>query len=308
MDRESIFSWLYDPEAASSLSGDVSQAELARQAGNHRSVQEIFETWTQNPAIVPFLEWLALKRNELGIDPDLIEQEDLITAGLAGLGRIKHVNLNSQLQATLNEATQERMKLLSEIYQVHDLYTLLDPPTLPPWTIHRGSICWMAEIAQDQAKTFLIIDDQEGAREIVRTTLSRISEMNLEIGGIDFETPEDVLKAKSYQAFRQRKEFLGAFSAQGVLWLRLAELDHNLEYMLRAVNFVSLTHLYEPNPHRLATVAVRTLRATLSLNYHGSLLSRVCGVKDGGLGFIQAFFSSPSATISSLKQFLREKR
>lgn len=285
------------------LRDDVTLAEQARQEGNHQKVMDIFDYWIKSNRYERILTELQDRK---GSGLNLTEEEDLIKAGLAGLGRIEHVDANSQLKSPFEEAKALASRRTIWVYA---LYGSLNIDTLPPWTIHESAIFWPAEIAQDKAKTLVLSGyDPKLAGKVIDQALIDIPNINLDVGDIDFKTPDQILKAEDYLSYRARKRFLGAFSGQGVLWLRKAEIDKKLEYMTRALNFLSLVHIHEPNSHRLATVATRVMLASLSSSYQGSVGERFNSLCLGSYGIMQALSSNWEDTLSSLKQSFRERK
>lgn len=302
----------YDKVLIPQLAQTVSGAEEKRQSGDHQLVQRIFDAWTytlppeQKKGHLRSYDQDLLHQIRLysrRLELDLLEQEDLLKVGLAGLGRIHHVDANSQFKETGYLPT-----LLDRINQAQALYQRLKPETLAPWTIHGGSIYWPAEIAQDLANTYILTGDRQAAENILNEAIREIATKNLQVGGIDFKTPEETLKETGYAAYFGKKDFLGAFSAQGVLYLRKAILTRDLSDMAKALDFVSLAHRFEPNAHRLATISLRLFQASLSSSYHDGVGTRLIRIVDGTLGLIQAFLSSPKDTVSSVKQSVRERK
>lgn len=289
------------------LARDISKAEQARQAGQHQAVQETFDFWTNRALNEEIFRKLAEREVRFSqFHLDLSREEDLIRAGLAGMARIQHVDTNSELKTTPD--TQQLPVAAKRINPVSALYRRIPLHTLPPWTIHEGATYWPAEVAQDWANTYTILGNPPLSEQIVQNSLQEASQLNLLIGGIDFQTSDDTLKTLDYNRYRQRKLYLGAYSAQGVLWARHAKLSGNLEEMVQGLGFIALAHHHEPNPHRLATIAMKTVAASASNTYHGPLLTRATGLILGTARLTEAFFSDPKATYSALTQALRERR
>ena len=145
LSREERAKWFYDRKLIPSLSDDVMQAEIARQKGEHSRVGEVYSHWSSQAEAR--LKKLESRRKGLAVD--LAPQKDLLKVGFAGLGRIRHVDTNSQLKAD----PDKKDVLLSQIGEVRKLYGLLGLETLVPWTIHGGPIHWLSEVAQDEVNT-----------------------------------------------------------------------------------------------------------------------------------------------------------
>ena len=138
------------------LSNDVSLAEKSRQAGNHTAVEELYHRWITTRPEIDLMTISGAPSREV----------DLFKVGFAGLGRIRHVDINAQLQTTPRISD-----LLVGVNEVERLYQILGINMLPSFSIHRGSMCWPLEIAQDQARTAQIMGDSEKAVQIMEQQL-----------------------------------------------------------------------------------------------------------------------------------------
>lgn len=281
MNIESSPAYQYVQDLVTNLSCHVNGAEHERRAGHHLKVQEYFDYWAQYEKDgQPLLEEVSSIKRMIASRINLTPQEDLIKVGLAGLGRIAHVDANSEFKET-----KDTIRLINRMRKPLELYERLDPETLVPWTIHGGSIYWPAEIAQDTATSQILLGGPKDAEETLNEALEKASKINLEIGS---------------------KKYLGAFSAQGVLWYRKAMISQDLSEMEKAICFVTLAHMKEPNPHRLATIALSTLRSSLSPKFSGNSGVRTACFGYGLSGVMEAFCYDPKDTISSIKQAFRE--
>ena len=293
---------LYNDHFILAMSGTVMKAEQARQTRSHEEVERIFSRWVGGEKDKRVIEKLRQVARRAGVD--LGHQEDKIKVGYAGLGRIEHVDANSQLKRTPEE---QRGLPLERIAQAQRLYDRLGLATLVPWTIHEGSIHWLSEVAQDGVNTSKILGNEMKAHKILEDAILATAEVcdGLE-ELVDLETPEAQLRKQNYDAWKNRKIYLGSLSAQGVLWARfgkLTRLHSGLTYGLRRVLEASQ---YEPNPHRVATLALWTIAATRSYRYYEELPARIKGGFLGMKSLCRAFIMSPQQAISAVRQFAKE--
>ena len=293
---------IYKEHFIPTMSEAVMNAEQARHARSHGEVERIFDRWTRGKKDQRAIEKLRQISRRAGVN--LAPQEDEIKVGYAGLGRIEHVDANSQLKQTSEE---QKDLPLERIAQAHRLYERLGLATLVPWTIHGGSIHWLSEVTQDEANTSKILGNEMKAHKILEDAILSTAEVcdGLE-ELVDLETPEAQLRKQNYDAWKNRKIYLGSLSAQGVLWARfgkLTRLHSGLTYGLRRVLEASQ---YEPNPHRVATLALWTIAATRSYRYYEELPARIKGGFLGVKSLCRAFIMSPQQAISAVRQFAKE--
>ncbi|MFH0937421.1 MAG: hypothetical protein V1808_03955 [Candidatus Daviesbacteria bacterium] len=293
----------YDEKLIPSLKSVVSQAEEDRKSGNHQAIQSAFEFWIDATRDQQIFHRLMLQAQEFELDLSL--QRDILKVGFAGLGRIQHVDANSELKMVKTQESTDR--IMGRINQATELYARLDLESLDPWTIDGSSIFWSAEIAQDKANTAIIT----GQENLAKSTLERaLVEINRAINGpkVNLETPDNVLRVENYSLFKERKRFIGALSSRGVIYYRIALITHEVDDMMAALNFTNIADSFQPNLHRLATVSQKTLQAAFSLNYRGSLYLRESAIIMGTQHLIEAFFTSPKDTISAVRQAIRERK
>lgn len=301
---ESSPAYQYVQSLVSGLSADVTEAEKERQVSHHTQVQNYFYRWNERVnGNQPLLDKVLSIKKSLSSRHNLTPEEDLIKSGLAGLGRIGHVDANSEFKKTEDSA-----RLNTRMAQSLDLYEKLDPENLVPWTIHGGSIYWPAEIAQDIASSQILLGHPNEAELTLQKAIIDSFKITLEIGKIDFNTPDEILKAENYSAFKARKRAMGATSALGVLWYRKAMISKDLTEMEKAISFTTLAQIRETNPHRLAIIALKTLQSSLSPNFFGDLRARTFCFAYGFSGVFEAFCYSPNDTMASINQALRERK
>lgn len=315
-ERENIFSWrgelqgkslaeraqwFYDEKLIPILADDVAQAEQNRQVMNHQSVEETFTGWTINRQDQRILSKLSQREKARSIN--LEQQVDSIRVGFAGLGRIQHVDANSQLKLAANKDP-----IIERVSQVQQLYKRLGLEHLVPWTIHGGSIYWPSEVAQDQANTQKIFDEPEQAKKILSQAINQTGQVveNLKGQELDLFTSDKQLKEKDYQAWRQRKIYLGALSALGVLRARQGRITRRLPWVFVGLNQVYRAHQHEPNPHRLATLAIWAFFDAFSQNYQSHYQYRLKVARFGLWRFNQAALVSPKDALLALSQHLKE--
>lgn len=293
---------IYNEHLIPTMSRAVMKAEQARQATSHEEVEQIFNRWTRGKKDQRAIEKLRQISRRAGVN--LAPQEDEIKVGYAGLGRIEHVDANSQLKSVV-EARE--VFPLTRIDRAKQLYDRLGLATLVPWTIHGGSIHWLSEVTQDKANTSKILGNKMKAHKILEDAILATAEV---CDGLkesaDLKTSEKQLKQQDYDAWKNRKIYLGSLSAQGVLWARFGKLNKlhsGLTYGLRRVLEASR---YEPNPHRVATLALWIIAATRSYRYYEEFPARIKGGFLGMKSLCRAFIMSPRQTISAVRQFRKE--
>ena len=225
------------------------------------------------------------------MEVSLIPQRELLQVGLAGIGRIKHVDNNSQLKGAIHG---KKRQLLTEIRDVQLLYHRLGLATLVPWTIHNGSVCWPAETSQDKANTFIILHQPQAASDILMEAIKKTAAIVSSHKGINLYIPDETLKLEKPEEWKRRKIYLGSLSAMGVLWARKARLDKHLGTLILGLNLVKDAYKFEPNPHRLATIALWTIRASFDgNNFKSDFLTRAEGIALGIQSLAISFLRSP---------------
>jgi hypothetical protein len=298
---EERIQWFYDKKLIPALADDVDQAEQNRQKTAHQDVEEAFSKWTTGERDQEILRKLASRENKYGTG--LSEQADLIEVGLAGLGRIEHVDANSQLKSSL-----DREPVMARIVRAQELYNRLGLENLAPWTIHCGSIHWLSEVAQDKVNTHKILNQPEEATEILDQAIRETSRVvdALEREELDLIISDEELKRESYNAWRKRKIYLGALSALGVLLARQGKIKKHLPWLFVGLKKVHEAHRYEPNPHRLATLAIWAFFGALNQSYLSRRPYRLKTVRSGLKYFFEATSANPKDAFLALSQHLKE--
>lgn len=282
--------WFYNQKLIPHLSVDVATAESGREKKNHRQVNQIFENWVAGDKDQKILT--KLDKRVQGKKINLLAEEDLIKVGYAGLGRIQHVDINTQIKKEVRQKTF----LVKKLEEVQKLYQRLGLETLIPWTIHQGSIQWIAEVAQDQATTQEVLGNSQESIKILTTATEKTFEIVTQTEkGVNLETPELVLQRADPAAFEQRKFFLGSLSAFGVLLARRAKITGNLPELTLGLSYVARADAHEPNPSRLSTIALWTIRGVLGKDYEGGLSIRARALTLASLSLIKASLEKKTA-------------
>ena len=292
------------------LASSVANAEQARQVMNHQAVEEIFAGWiwrdpqTKKLSLIESILDRVRERN-VRFNGALSKEKDLIEAGYAGLGRIEHVDANTELKSLHEEDSALRQDVLLRISRVRTLvYRYLDLKNLVSWTIHGGAIYWPAEITQDDADTEIILGNKTRAQQILSHAIDEAREtygrLSLRIN-LDVPSPDPEI---NYRGYRQRETLIGAAWALAILYARQGRLDQRVGGLTESLGYASSVDRFEPNPHRLATLALWALGGSLSREYSGSLSERIETFGLGILEFGTAVFEDRKAVLSVLKQFL----
>jgi hypothetical protein len=273
------------------LSHAVGDAETFRVNDQHQKVVEAWRTWI-GPA--PFAKARQLIGEASQLAP---EYHDLWRVGLAGIARIAHVSCNSQL----NQSNPNWNDPIQLIFQIGSFYNVLNPTTLVPWTIHRGPIYWPAEIAQDMVRTYQRKGQLDLAAREISTAIVKTNQVIEDLAGvIDLRTPKGQL---GYIPLVTRQTYLGAMSASGVLYARDGRQNKYQPNILIGLRRVYGSHTYEPNPHRLATLAMWTLSSSVSPNYASNSENRFIGTIEAMQCWVIAFRHNPNVTLLATKQF-----
>jgi hypothetical protein len=302
LSREERAKWFYNKKLIPSLSDDVTQAEIARQQGEHGRVREVYSHWSSQAEAR--LKKLESRQESLGVD--LSPKRDLLKVGFAGLGRIRHVDTNSQLKRA---ESQDKDTLLSQIDEVKKLYDLLGLGTLVPWTIHGGPIHWFSEVAQDEVNTQKILGDEEKASLIlnkaVEGTEGVIESLRERHNIPDLLQKED--DELGYEDKVAKELYLGSVSALGVLWARRAKMSLDLKDFDKSLTYLFESTHFDHNYHRLATVSTWALVASFTPSFRGSFADRFKLALRSSRGIFTAFRGSPKDTLSAVRQFVRGK-
>lgn len=281
----------------------VSTAERARQNLDHAQVDELFRQWVLD--LLQDNETRHILKDARRLE--LVQERDLIRVGMAGLIRIKHVDLNSLLGESSGE---KREPILQEVVTTNRVYKQLGGlRKLPSFSIDWNSMSWWLENVQDWMSTYEKMGDEEGAGGVAIPAIveGRGVLRGLRAADVDLKTPNDVLKARDYSAFILRRQFLGTLSALGVILVRNGKRDHSLFAILEGLNLVVEGYTHEPNSHRLATLALWTIQAAVSGEYKTSLPDRTFGLGSGLVQLIRANRGDAVSSLSSLRQMIRER-
>jgi hypothetical protein len=256
----------YNTSLIPNLSDQVMEAELARRRQDHDTVRTIFNHHIENGKEQIVLRKLERRSHEINLD----EERDMIVAGFAGLGRIEHVDANSEYKETSQQTSLRR------IARVEELYNYLGVEQLPPFSIHGGSMNWPLEIAQDRANTQVILENSEVARNIINEAIANVRRETDQLKlNVDLKVPEEELKESDYEKYLDRKRYLGNISGLGVHMAKLARMDGSIIGMIEAMRYTNEAYKYEKNKDRLATISKWTLDAARSREYNGNLRERI---------------------------------
>lgn len=288
--------WFYNQKLTPALEETVIEAERARLEKDHQTVEKGWNTWVgKGPRMGDqrILAKLRARERKLGIS--LAPEEDLLKAGFAGLGRISHVDANSQLKVKENAGTQD--PILIKIEEIRNLYQRLGVETLAPWTIDGGSINWVSEIAQDEANTQTILRNSQEAEGILNQAIFQTDQLIkvLEVK-VDMTTPEDKLRAEDYKKWKERKIYFGSVSALGPLWYRKAKISKKISDMITSLELVRYANRFVPNQERLITISFWTITSAISPGYSGSLGQRLKGMVLGITSLASSVLINPKGS------------
>lgn len=119
---------------------------------------------------------------------------------------------------------------------------------------------------------------------------------------------DDLLRVRDYSVFLRRKQYLGILSVLGVLTMRDGRRINNLFEVLEGLSLLAESYLYEPNPHRLATLAGWTIGAAMSSKFRATFEMKLLGIESGLVQLAGVGRDNRNATLSSLKQMWRERK
>ena len=160
---------------------------------------------------------------------------------------------------------------------------------------------WVEETGQDLMNTERISGNEIRIKETLVKLTAEISRKEYELVALGWQEDEG-----------QRKEIAGLRSAEGLLYAQAGKAIKSWSYMNIALAQVKSAHDLDPNPHRLATISIWTLAATL--RYPGSwekdlgLLARPKLAFEAIKSFSGVLFSKDiKEAISALKQAVRRK-
>lgn len=281
------------------LSGDVANAEKARQERDHQEVDNIYNNWLGNSRYLELLDQIGGLNEHLNIEP----YKNTLAIGFIGLGRIKHVDANTRLKRA---AADDRPPILQEVYSViHGPYLDINVRELPPFTIHGGNINWFGETSQDEFNTAYIIGDYGWARRVAHEAIETLKEDLASLNDIITNVPERILRVNNYPEYVRRKKFIGNYSSLGILVMREAMLNRHLPSLNEGFSYVFTADKMDPNPERLALTSLWSLESSFTLP--GNLKERFTAVRNGVRGIVRVSEKDMGTVIKAYKQHLQER-
>jgi len=278
------------------LSDDVTKAETARQWGDYPAVDEIDDKWRGEDNRRAKLILKKLERRTLLIKP---QTGQTVKAGLAGVGRITHVNHHSRFKT----GSIDTETLTAKVQEINRLYhDFIGLENLPNLTIHGGSIFWPGEIAQDNIRTA----ELSGNSQVVNLVFRALSELE----NIRNQLEQEVNLRKKTGSEEKRRLLIAILYASAVIKVRESKMSHNLPGIQVGLSEAGRAFKYEKNAHRLATLAFWALQESTTTIQSGNLMERDSGLrlqKEAWRYLLIAFISNPKESFSVLKPEL-EKR
>lgn len=268
--REQTGHWAEEPvaEVVPPFTDILTKAELARQRTDHEFVDGVFT------AVTVF----DLQRQEY-LDQTILHHaqtpDEEIDARLlyAGIGRIQHVDANSQIGSLPMD--QRPAVARQRIEPVERLYEDIDIATLPPRTAHGSTIHWLGRITADRMKTLERLGDKDQARKGLEQSVSDVRKELAQIA----EDPQG----------EKREYEIPDTSLLGVLYNQHGRLTKDQQEVLQALKVTRKAHAQQQNTHELATISIHTIATSLLPGYQGTLGTRIEGVKKGVTSFLKAF-------------------
>lgn len=206
-------------EITEALSQDVAIAEGRRIEKDFDGVEAIAKPW---------LTYQKLEGMQVRDISALLEAEDeqpdkeLVQTVAIGLLGMAQIYFDAAISAHKAEKLHKNQLItIQALYQV--TFGLLSTATALPKTIHGGGIHWQGEQIQQEARYFLALGESKKAADA----------LELAIGNFQYEYQQD-----------PDHKHPAHFSTLAVLYLRLAELDREVETLQSA-----LDHLQQSNQH-----------------------------------------------------------
>lgn len=170
----------YEEYVIPQLSLDVREAEIARKKHDHQTTESLTGPWIEPKAVVRegkvHKRFLVLEKAQKRLGQNYLDEElsnayffflTSVKLGLAGMGRIAHVDANTQIK----NDPRRHLPHLATIQNVDDLFIAIDPKSLPPRTIHFDPISWIGERSQDSAKTMELMNQPNLAVQEIQAAI-----------------------------------------------------------------------------------------------------------------------------------------
>jgi hypothetical protein len=289
--RQERTQWFYQQKLIPSLSADVQAAESARLDHHHDQVTDFFNTWTQEGLTKEFVVYdKALERAE--VQP-LENELEMIGVGLAGLGRILHVDMNSQLTSSTSFieliSNQQKQRLVR-------LYQKLEVGSLPPKTIHGGPIHWGSELVLDETRGYEKIGMTEISLPLLFDTAHQLQEyLNRMTPFMGEHLRTSATGAESHQ------QYYAAMSGLSVVVARIGRILKQVNALGQAVDFNLQATEHTMNANRLATLSLWALQLAWSTKADGSATDRVFTTYLATKGLFKALVANPKQTLAAIK-------
>lgn len=238
---------------------------------HHEAVETIFDTWVNNngtPAT-----YLELLLEDETVAP-------MIVAGLLGLARIYHVDINTQMaQETIY---QDRLHLGEKIERkIAGLYAYIDrrfPNLYLKESVHGSPVDWDLEKLQDHIRSSQLLaalaDDttrEAGFDHAMKKIVEAKDMYNRKWRALDEKRKNAPEPYSSEDEAAYKKEVAGLTSGMAVITLRVAEIRKDLGDFEQALQ----TQKYAANnPTRLRDIAEKSFAAALDEKTKGTVSQR----------------------------------
>lgn len=275
----------------------MQEAEIARKKHDHQTTESLTGPWIEPKAVVRegkvHKRFLVLEKAQKRLGQNYLDEElsnayffflTSVKLGLAGMGRIAHVDANTQIK----NDPRRHLPHLATIQNVDDLFIAIDPKSLPPRTIHFDPISWIGERSQDSAKTMELMNQPNLAVQEIQAAIWRL---NTHIEQVESTVFKNRLPDRSARAA------LRASLAEndGEAWNMILSLREMREILTTTDNFERMVSL--------------TIKGAKFLTRPGiSILERVQLAGEVGLNTLWSLITNSQQTIKEFKTILKAQK